>query len=487
MIRQLCENAGFVHGAAQSGNGLQQDCMQPIIRGTAQPAGSSRPLPNVDPQLAQACRGSETAPLTRSTSTTLAAPDAALSGHMAVGVPVLRYVDGSTRKINQLIGDVDKQTRQPTLSRTVARFQLQGTDLGYSFEHQGKIYFLFGDTVGAQGHALDSIAVVDSATGAVDPEQGVQLDFLTQRPGLYLTVQPPGLSMGAFEVPTAGVSVNNQMYVVVDTNHSEDWQTDRAVLTRVSLPITATGFKPLRTISQRPEGRFLKMTLQVQPGPIPELPHDGSFVLMWGTGPFRHSDVYLAIVPAAEFETGKGTRYFTGLDATGTPRWDPHESAATPVVSNGTVGDVSVIWCPELQLWLMTHDSRAPAAAGILLSYAATPWGPWSAPQVLFNAQRDGALGKFIHDPSISPDDGLAGPVIGKAQNQPATVHGGNYAPYLVERWTRVRRRSADNRELDIFYLLSTWNPYVVVLMTSRLQLAESKDLTAPHPGDALH
>ena len=80
MIRQLCENAGFVQGAAQSGNGLQQDCMQPIIRGTAQPAGSSRPLPNVDPQLAQACRGSETAPLTTSTSTTLAAPDAALWG-----------------------------------------------------------------------------------------------------------------------------------------------------------------------------------------------------------------------------------------------------------------------------------------------------------------------------------------------------------------------------------------------------------------------
>jgi uncharacterized protein DUF4185 len=400
---------------------------------------------------------------------------------------MLRYVDGSTRKINQLIGDVDKQTHQPTLSRTVARYQLEGTDLGYSFEHQGKIYFLFGDTVGAQGRALDSIAVVDNAPGAVDPEQGVRLDFLTQRPGLYMTVEPPGISMGAFEVPTAGVSVNNQMYVVVDTNHSEDWRTDRAVLTRVNLPITATGFKPLRTISQRPDGRFLKMALRVQPSPIPGLPDDGPFVLMWGTGYYRHSDVYLAIVPAADFETGNGTRYFTGSDAGGTPHWDSSESAAAPVVINGTVGDVSVIWCAELKLWLMTYDSRGPATAGILFSYAPNPWGPWSAAQVLFNAQRNGALGKFIHDPTISPDDGLAGPVIGKAQRQPAAVHGGNYAPYLVEPWTRVIRRSAADRDLDVYYVLSTWNPYVVVLMSSRLQVTASENLTTPPPGGALH
>jgi Domain of unknown function (DUF4185) len=386
-------------------------------------------------------------------------------------LPVLHYVDGSTRKINQLIGEVDKQTHQPTLSRTVSRYQLQGTDLGYSFQHQGKIYFLFGDTVGVQGRAFDSIAAVDAAASAVNPEQGIRLDFLTQRAGVYLTVQPPGISMGAFEVPTAGISVNNQMYVVVDTQHSEDWQTDRAVLTRVSLPMTQSGFEPLRTVSQRPDGRFIKMALHEQPGPVAGLPNDGPFVLMWGTGYYRHSDVYLAIVPAAGFETGKGTRYFAGLEAAGTPRWDSHESSAAPVLTNGTIGDVSVIWCPELHLWLMTYDSRAPAPAGILFSYAPTPWGLWSPAQVLFNAQRDGALGKFIHDPSISPNDGLAGPVIGKGQREPEAVHGGNYAPYLVERWARALVTAEGGGQLDLYYVLSTWNPYVVVLMSSRLRV----------------
>jgi hypothetical protein len=51
-------------------------------------------------------------------------------------------------------------------------------------------------------------------------------------------------------------------------------------------------------------------------------------------------------------------------------------------------------------------------------------------------------------------------------------VHGGAYAPYQVEAWTRVRGSASAARELDLYYVLSTWNPYVVVLMGSRLQVA---------------
>jgi hypothetical protein len=472
IIRQLCESAGFVQGAAPSGNGLQRDCIQPILQ--ARPSSANRPLPVVDPQVVAACRA--VAPgYGRSTATSPSglADGGASNGQdgSAKSATTVTYVPGSTHKINQLIGETDKQTHQLTLSRTESRYQLRGTDLGYSFEHQGKIYFLFGDTVGARDAALDSIATADIGADAMDPGRGVKLDFLTQSPGLYLAVQPPGISMGPFEVPRAGISLNNQMYVVVDTNHSEEWQTDRSVLTRVSFPVTPTAFRPLRTISQRPDGKFLKMSLRLQPEEIPGLPDGGPFVLIWGTGQYRHSDVFLSIVPAAQFEGGQGSMYYAGVDANGSPRWQPSASAATAVVTNGTLGDVSVIWCGDLKLWLMTYDSRAPAIAGILFSYSTTPWGPWSPPQLLFNARNDGALGRFIHDPGIAPDDGLAGPVIGKGQSNPAQVHGGAYAPYMIERWTRVRRRSADDAELEIYYVLSTWNPYVVVLMTSELRI----------------
>jgi hypothetical protein len=371
--------------------------------------------------------------------------------------PIVRYIPGSTIKIGQLIGDEDKERHQPTLSRTGERYQLYGTDLGYSFDHQGRTYFLFGDTVGRLDRALDTIATTDAS----DPEQGFRLDFLTSGDG-YLTVEPPGIPMGAFEVPVSGISLGGQMYVVVSTNHSTDRTTDRSVLTKF---VPAATFKPLRTISQLPAGRFIKMSLHDVPGSMEGLPPGGPFVIIWGTGVYRRSDAYLSIVPAANFETGQGTRYFAGFDTAGKPTWSEKESDAIPIVRNGTMGDLSVTWCKDLGLWLMTYDSREHDR-GIAFSYSRTPWGPWREPQIIFNAIRDGALGKFIHDPRSNPNDGLAGPVIGRGKANPDAVHGGAYAPYVVERWTRLR-----GAELDLYYVLSTWNPYVVVLMKSRLQV----------------
>jgi hypothetical protein len=172
-------------------------------------------------------------------------PDAA-TAKPAFGVgssvtdPLLRYVTGSTIKVQQLLGEEDKQLHQPTTSQTVTRYGIEGTDLGNSFEHRGRVYFLFGDTVGRLHHALDTIETTD----AEDPERGVRLDFLKSGSD-YLTIQPPGISMGAFEVPVAGISLGGQMYVVVSTNHSEDRSTDRSVLTKFTPP---ESFQPLRTV-----------------------------------------------------------------------------------------------------------------------------------------------------------------------------------------------------------------------------------------------
>lgn len=342
--------------------------------------------------------------------------------------PVLRYVAGSTIKVQQLLGEEDKQLHRPTLSQTVTRYGIEGTDLGNSFEHGGRVYFLFGDTVGRLRHALDTIATTDATT----PESGVRLDFLKSGSD-YLTIQPPGISMGAFEVPVAGISLGGQMYVAVSTNHSEDRSTDRSVLTKFTLP---ANFQPLRTISQLPGGHFVKFSLHVE-GPNAGLREP--FIFLWGTGAYRKSDAYLSIVPASQFESGNRTRYFAGLDAANDPIWSEKESDARAIVQNGTMGAFSVTWCKDLGLWLMTYDSRDPAPRGILLSYSRTPWRPWSEPQIIFNAVRDGAVGKFIHNPQANPDDGLAGPVIGKGQANPNAVHGGAYAPYVVERWTKVQ------------------------------------------------
>jgi N-acetylglucosamine-6-sulfatase len=55
-IIAACQNAGFVQGGASTGNGLQVDCVRPIMQGKAAKHKASKPLPQVDPQLVAACQ-----------------------------------------------------------------------------------------------------------------------------------------------------------------------------------------------------------------------------------------------------------------------------------------------------------------------------------------------------------------------------------------------------------------------------------------------
>ena len=370
----------------------------------------------------------------------------------------LHYLDDSTVKVEQLIGDEDKERHKPTPGQTLTRFGVEGTELGISFEHQGRAYFLFGPTLGRLPGLSDTIA----STDATNPNGGVHLDFLTSG-GKYIAVQPAGITMAPMDVPVAGISLDGQMYVVVSTNFTKGRTTDRSVLTKFAAPET---FQTIRTISELPDGRFLRMSMHAQPGTIAGLPPGGPFILTWGTGKYRESDAYLSIVPVGQFEAGKGIRYFAGMDAANAPTWSDNESDATPIVKDGTLGDLSVTWCKELGLWLMTYDRRTQPN-GLAFSYSRTPWGPWSEPEILFNPMRDNALGKFIHAPLRKIDDGLEGPILGQRNRvNAAEVRGGAFAPYVVERWSRVQ-----GSELELYYVMSTINPYVVVLMKSLLRI----------------
>ena len=82
-IRTACKDAGFVLGGGAR-NGLLLDCYQPIVQGTAQPRLASRPLPNINPQVVNACRsGSDSA----SGGPSVAPP---------AGAPLVPAADGKT-------------------------------------------------------------------------------------------------------------------------------------------------------------------------------------------------------------------------------------------------------------------------------------------------------------------------------------------------------------------------------------------------------
>ena len=393
---------------------------------------------------------------------------------VAADATTLTWIAGSSTKVEQMIGDCDytalAQTGQcvPTTSQTSTRAKVLGTDIGASFESEGRVIFLFGDTISPSTSenyfASDTIA----SSVSTDPTQKLFLDFFTNNDGSPYFVRIPGVRMGAGEVPHAGIRLNGSTYVVVNTgadvNLPDPNVNEYSVLTRFDE--AARRFTVLRTISSRPNGKFITTALR----------QSGNDVYIFGLGAYRGSDVYLSVVAAADFESGRGTRYYTGL-VNGQPKWSTAEGEAVPVVLDNPlnipshapgIGNVSVIYSNELRLWLMTYDSaRGPQdTRGFYFTYASQPWGPWQRPQHIFNGTRDGASGTFIHDPRISPSDRLTGPVIGPID--PVTTPGGPYAPYMIERFTRV-----SGHRLSIYYTMSTWNPYTIVMMRSDFLISE--------------
>jgi hypothetical protein len=394
----------------------------------------------------------------------------------------LTWVGGSTVKVEQIIGDQDYQTHVPTASRTVTRFNVLGNDIGSSFEDNGRLMILFGDTIPGDNKVVKYNAHDTFAWSAsTDPEAGLVLNFFTNGDGTPLFVEPPGVPMGIDDVPNSGINLAGATWIVCnsgsDISLPDPHANDYSVLARFDE--AAQTFSTGRTISRLPGGHFIFTSLHAS----------GTDVLMFGVGNYRASDVYLSITPASGFESGTGTRYFAGL-VKGQPAWTGAESSAVPVVTdnptNGppwpndspTIGHVAVIYSSDLGLWLMTYDGgrQTPKTAGVYFSYAPDPWGPWSAPQLIFNTTRDKALGHFIHDPTIIPDppgDGLNGPTIG--DNDIYQTRGADYAPLLIERFTRV---SGDT--LKIYYTLSTWNPYTIVKMRSEFRIAREAPRLVP-------
>ena len=198
----------------------------------------------------------------------LAAQDSDRDGNPHVS---LTFRQGSSKKLEQVNGDCDwvvwdatavvanddtvtdnNPTCKPTVSRTTTQFDVLGDDIGTSLEHNGKLIFLFGDTIGAttgkfpEGRpyfpnwtslsndylfrAGDPIA----SSSIQRPDQGLLINYFpsTTASTLPLLVQPvypptstfsqcvPGstMAMGGDDVPNAGISLHVQMYIVVNTN-----------------------------------------------------------------------------------------------------------------------------------------------------------------------------------------------------------------------------------------------------------------------------
>jgi hypothetical protein len=489
--------------------------------------------------------------------------------------PKLTFKPGSSTKVYQILGDCDWVEWDATTgadcvatkSRTTTRSDVLGSDLGTSFEHNGRLIFMFGDTIGPTHPpycphwysscnpydfmAHDPIAYSTTARA----EDGLALTYFPNpvNNALPLLVEPQYPSsttapscvggstvpMGGDDTPNAGISIDGQVFIIVGTNANTAATYSQlngcSILVRFN-EATST-FTAGREISQSyyplpelsgltvpppagtPEGHFVNTALHAL---LPGVGHRGVWpfgemqpmVLMYGEGQYRGetsgSSVYLSIIPARDFWSGvdsngnPATRYFAGFTTRDNiPVWSGSEQDAVPVVYDnpndvpvptgppgfadpGTVGNMSVAYASQLGLWLMTYDggrAGGPSKTGIYFTYATAPWGPWAPPQLIFNPCASSGYGAFIfyYFDSTNPTTndcpaavkaglnyaGPSGPTIGdQIKNNPATTRGGDYAPFLIERFTEV-----DGDVLTLYYAMSTWNPYTVVLMQSRFEI----------------
>jgi hypothetical protein len=382
--------------------------------------------------------------------------------------PRITLVPGSVRKICQLTGEQDRERQTPAFNRTETRFGLYGTDLGSSFEHGGRLWFLFGDTWPGPGptNHFDSVAWTTDTV----PEPGIHLEFVNDN-GKYRSPTlsgPPGvhLTKVEFEVPIAGLSANGQMYVFHSTDHFMErgnHYMGRTVLmkARNGDPTDLHWLYDMSVLGRG--GRFLNVACTTSGTTVPGLPFAGPALLAWGSGRYRESHVYFGCAPLASVEDRSSWRFFAGVEAgSQRPLWTDLEAAATALFLHPQVGELSASWIAPLGLWLLLYNAGSPR--GINGRVAASPWGPWSAPMLVFDPGWPGlGYGHFMHvangtDPMSDPGRGHEG--------------GGEYGPYLIDRYTRP----ADlQRGARVYFVLSTWNPYNTVLMAATLSREEDR------------
>ena len=353
----------------------------------------------------------------------------------------LVYVPNSTKKVSQLTGDLDRAASTSTLCRTGQRFGLLATDLGSSFEHKGKLYFLFGDSRGRPGDQ-DAVAWAEST----NPEQ-ILLDFHLGRDGKWLPPTVPGVRQGPFEVPSGGVSISDTMYVVFTTGHTG--HSFGKVMERSVVARSHDDGQTFEVLYELSRDKFINVSFWSADG----------WLYLYGSGEYRKSSVYLARVNPADFGDRSNLRYFSGIGPDQQPQWSPREADAIPLFWHDVVGEFSVAYLEPVQRYVMLYNSSAPR--GIMMRSAETPWGLWSEGTVVFEPWRDNGYGHFIH---ISAKferqrDALSDPGRGNEW-------GGEYGPYIMARFT-----SGFDGWCRIYYTMSTWNPYQVVVMQSDLRL----------------
>ena len=398
--------------------------------------------------------------------------------HKAVSYTRPEYFVERTRKVEQIVGDLDFETMGKTRQLTESRFNVAHTDLGVPLEHDGKLWLLFGDTdpeaPGWDERHDDSLAWTTAndiskfrINFLKDPRRG--RGYANPVIACPKTNSPDCVDLGALNVPVAAVSGGKTMFVWFTADGAS-----RSLLARSD--DNGRSFKKIYDFGR---SRFIDLAASWYDGELPGLTKEKGdrWVLIFGSGSKAYRDVYIAATTERALERGDrgAVRFLSGIDwndgrwRDATLQWSVWESDAVPVfrIEHGEgpglmsevphgwgFGEPLIHFNRKIGKWVATYNS---ARRTIRFRTAPEPWGPWSDSIVLF-------------DPAIDYGRGAAyGRFIGDDRTERLGGQGELYGPYVLERFTK----DLGDGRFRLYWLLSPWQPYTVLLMETTIRAVD--------------
>jgi hypothetical protein len=302
-------------------------------------------------------------------------------------------------------------TGRESINETDSRWGVHGTDLGHTFEHDGALYMVFGDTFGEnRGDWRSNVAAVITDD---DPSDGLSIDRMienrTEHAGeLIGKSMVPGFEVTV--IPTYGVSEGDRMFLhFMAVRHWDEpghWD------------LNGSGWAysdddgQSWTVDQDAmwpgDSNFGQVSIVTV----------GDVHYIFGIPGGRFGGVQLARVPAGSLLDLTAYDYWDGST------WSSGEPAAARDILPAPVGELSVRWNSHYGKWLMMYLNEDKYA--IVLRTADCLTGPWSDERTVATGQEYPQL----------------------------------YAPYIPPRW---------NDGPEIYFTMSLFRPYNVSLMQTSL------------------
>lgn len=290
--------------------------------------------------------------------------------------------DGSKSFILGGIGEFTKVSQLTGIEspNKTDQYALHGTDLGSMFNVGDTTYFVFGDSYSVRPEGMTggggSYWRSNTMAYSTDTEfhDGITFDGAISdklNMAIELIRSEKRNNVEITKIPTHGLYANDAMYLyfmsVNNWGPAGVWDANFAGVAK------STDMGQSWTVIEGLEWPGDSHFIQVSPYRIYGEGMSEADIYFWTIPAGRFGGVKLMKVKESRIEELDQYMYYAGVDQSGQPIWSPDMEKAEFVLRD-TVGELSVIWNPYLERWIMTY---LRPASGIVLREGLTPWGPW--------------------------------------------------------------------------------------------------------------